>query len=138
MAGTPSRLRAILEMKCPYCREGRFYRSHPYDLSQVGDTLDECPKCRRGYSVEYGFYMGAMYLSYGLTVLNGILTYVLVRFALGVEAMVWQLVALALVVLVGAPLVYAYSKVLYGNIFLPYKGPSDPNYRPVRRADRWK
>lgn len=125
-------------MKCPYCREGRFYRSHPYDLSQVGDTLDECPKCRRSYSVEYGFYMGAMYLSYGLTVLNGILTYMLVRFALGVEAMVWQLVALALVVLVGAPLVYAYSKVLYGNIFLPYKGPSDPNYRPVRRADRWK
>ena len=138
MAKEPSRLKAIVGMKCPYCREGRFYRSHPYDLMHAGDTLDECPACRRSYTVEYGFYMGAMYLSYGLTVLNGILAYTLIRFVFGLEALVWQLVAVAFVVLVGAPLVYAYSKVLYGNIFLPYKGPSDPDYRPVHRPDRWK
>jgi len=82
--------------------------------------------------------MGAMYLSYGVTVLNGILAYTLTRFVFGIEALVGQLVAVWAVVLLGAPLVYAYSKVLYGNIFLPYKGPSDPDYQPQHRADRWK
>ena len=118
MAKEPSRLKAIVGMKCPYCREGRFYRSHPYDLMHAGDTLDECPACRRSYTVEYGFYMGAMYLSYGLTVLNGILAYTLIRFVFGLEALVWQLVAVAFVVLVGAPLVYAYSKVLLSLIHI--------------------
>lgn len=130
---------SILKMRCPYCRMGRFYISHPYDLKHVGDTLEECPVCRRAYSVEYGFYMGAMYLSYGISVLLGIITYVIVTFIAEDLPLMWRVALIGVVMIALAPLAYAYSKVMYGNIFLPYKGPQDPGYEPpVRRADRWR
>ncbi|HMC97335.1 MAG TPA: hypothetical protein VKG92_06780 [Flavobacteriales bacterium] len=135
----PSRFVSILRMRCPFCRKGRFYVSHPYDLKRVGDTLDECPVCHRAYSVEYGFYMGAMYLSYGTSVLIGITTYFLIGAIAPRLPLAWHVASIGLVVLALAPLTYAYSKVLYGNIFLKYKGPQDPDHKaPVRRADRWR
>jgi len=135
----PSRLVSIIKMRCPFCRKGRFYISHPYDLKRVGDTLDECPVCRRAYSVEYGFYMGAMYLSYGTSVLIGISTYLLVGVLVPALPLAWHVTSIGMVVLALAPLTYAYSKVIYGNIFLKYKGPQEPGYEPpVRRPDRWR
>jgi hypothetical protein len=138
MAKRPTLFSGILGMKCPYCREGRFYVSHPYDLKHAGDTLEACPACRRSYSVEYGFYMGAMYLSYGMSVIVGFAAYLLTVWLVPGMAMGWRIAAVCTATLVMAPLVYAYSKVLYGNIFLPFKGPSDPGYRPVRRPDEWR
>lgn len=135
----PSRFISILNMRCPYCRKGQFYVSHPYDLRRVGDTLDECPVCHRAYSVEYGFYMGAMYLSYGISVLLGITTYLAMLVITPGLPLAWRVAVIAFVVLALAPLTYAYSKVLYGNIFLKYKGPQDPDFvPPVRRPDRWR
>lgn len=138
MERTPSLMSGILRMRCPYCREGQFYVSHPYDLSHAGDVLDECPACHRNYNIEYGFYMGAMYLAYGLSVIVGFTAFLLMVWLLPQASFVWQIVAVCSSVLVLAPLVYAYSKVIYGNIFLPFRGPSDPNYRPQRRKDAWK
>jgi len=138
MEKKPSLFQGILHMRCPYCRQGRFYVSHPYDIKHAGDTLEECPVCRRSYHIEYGFYMGAMYVSYGISVFIGLLTYVLLAWLAPELGIPWTIAGVALVTIGVAPLVYAYSKVIYGNIFLPFKGPSDPNYRPVRRPDAWK
>ncbi|MBS1581158.1 MAG: DUF983 domain-containing protein [Bacteroidetes bacterium] len=138
MESKPSLLGSILHMRCPYCRKGRFYVSHPYDLKRAGDNLEECPVCHRAYSVEYGFYMGAMYVSYALSVAVGLGAYLLTRWLFPSVTMGWQIVIVGGVTLAVAPLMYAYSKIIYGYIFLPYKGPSDPGYRPVRRADAWK
>lgn len=135
----PSRFVSILKMRCPFCRKGQFYIAHPYDLKHVGETLDECPVCHRPYSVEYGFYMGAMYLSYGISVLLGITTYALMALFAPELPLAWRVTAIGIVVLALAPLAYAYSKVLYGNIFLKYRGPQDPDYKPpVRNPDRWR
>lgn len=138
MSKRPSLISGIVGLKCPYCREGKFYRSHPYDLKNAGETLDECPACRRSYSVEYGFYMGAMYLSYAMSIIVGFAAYLLTVWLFPSLPMGWQIVVVGVATLLLAPLVYAYSKVMYGNIFLPFKGPSDPNYRPVRRPDEWR
>lgn len=139
MSKRPSLISGIIGLKCPYCREGKFYRSHPYDLKNAGETLDACPACRRSYSVEYGFYMGAMYLSYGMSVMVGFAAYLLTVWLFPSLSIGWQIVVVGGATLLAAPLVYAYSKVMYGNIFLPYKGPSDPGYRPPpRRADDWR
>lgn len=138
MESKPSLLSGILHMRCPYCRKGRFYVSHPYDLKHAGDNLEECPACHRAYSVEYGFYMGAMYVSYALSVAVGFTAYLLTRWLFPDVTMGWQIVIVATITLAVAPLMYAYSKIIYGYIFLPYKGPSAPGYRPVRRPDEWR
>ncbi len=135
----PSALSGIVRMRCPYCRQGRFYVSHPYDLEHAGDVLDECPVCHRDYNIEYGFYMGAMYLSYGMSIIIGFAAFLLTTWLLPSLFLPWRIAIVAGSVLLAAPLVYAYSKVIYGYIFIPYKGPADPNYLPrERRPDRWR
>lgn len=134
----PSLLKAVLGKKCPYCREGQFYASHPYDLKQIGETLTACPKCKRSYSVEYGFYMGAMYISYALSVTVGFSVFVACTVLFPNMPVPWRIVALSLATIIAAPVVYQYSKVLYAQIFIPYKGPSAPDYNPVRRDDEWR
>lgn len=138
MTKKPSLLSAVLGKKCPYCRKGQFYASHPYDLKRIGETLTACPECKRSYSVEYGFYMGAMYISYALSVFVGFSVFVACSVLFPGMSIAWRIATLSVATLVSAPVVYSYSKVLYGQIFLQYKGPSAPDYDPVRRKDEWR
>ena len=105
----------------------------------MGDVLDECPACHRNYKIEYGFYMGAMYLSYGLSAIIGFSTYLLAAWAFPQWPTIGHLVCMAATVFLLAPLTFSYSKVIYSYIFIPYRGPGDPNTGPKeRRADRWR
>ena len=139
VADRPSLLSGILNMRCPYCRRGRFYASQPYDLKRMGEVLDECPACHRNYKIEYGFYMGAMYVAYGISAMIGFVTYLMMAWAFPDWETIWHLLMMALMVFVLAPLTFSYSRVIYGYIFIPYRGPGDPNAGPKeRRADRWR
>jgi hypothetical protein len=63
------RLPAILTGRCPKCRDGRIF-SEPiaYRLKTLNDMPDNCPVCSEKFMPEPGFYFGAAYVSYGLTV----------------------------------------------------------------------
>ena len=64
-----SKLYSILKFKCPYCQEGDFYKStNPYNFSSMSEVKDSCEKCNRKFSIEPGFYYGAMYVSYAFGV----------------------------------------------------------------------
>ncbi|MGV3638498.1 MAG: DUF983 domain-containing protein [Flavobacteriales bacterium] len=118
-----TKLNSIINRKCPHCHEGEFLVSrNPYDLSRVGDLLNACSVCHRKFEPEPGFYYGGMYVSYALAVAQSVAVYI----AVGVLApgttqttrLFWVLGAL----LVFAPVLYAWSKVLWANLFIPYKG----------------
>src|SRR5262245_55169361 len=55
----PSRLGAVLRMRCPRCRTGRVFRS----LFRMNDP---CPHCGLLFEREEGYFLGAMYVSYAL------------------------------------------------------------------------
>ena len=59
---------AILNHKCPRCREGDIFT---YSLLEKPTkfiaTNKECPHCGLVYEREPGFFFGAMYVSYALT-----------------------------------------------------------------------
>ena len=66
-----SKLYSILHFKCPFCHEGDFFLSHPYDLKHAGDLHEACPVCHRKYEKEPGFYYGAMFISYAIVQNHG-------------------------------------------------------------------
>lgn len=118
-----TKLYSIINRKCPHCHEGEFLVSrNPYDLSVVGDLLKECSVCHRKFEPEPGFYYGGMYVSYALAVAQSVTVYI----AVGVLApsttqttrLFWVLGALVAL----APVLYSWSKALWANLFIPYKG----------------
>lgn len=59
----------ILRCRCPKCGEGRlFATSNPYSLKDTAKMNDYCPSCGEDFGREPGFYFGAAYVSYALTV----------------------------------------------------------------------
>lgn len=64
-----SLLSSVFKNKCPRCREGDlFLTKNPYSFSNIDKMPDNCPKCGQKYWIEPGFYYGAMYISYALTI----------------------------------------------------------------------
>jgi uncharacterized protein (DUF983 family) len=62
MAAAPtSWLKALLRQRCPRCREGRVFRG-PIAMNP------SCPVCGLSFEREEGYFLGAMYVSYGLSV----------------------------------------------------------------------
>lgn len=54
-----SRLQAILRLRCPRCLRGEVFES----LWKMHRT---CPSCQLEYEREQGYFVGAMYISYGM------------------------------------------------------------------------
>ena len=123
MSATRSKFHSIFRYKCPHCHEGDFFvDNNPYNLAKAGDVLERCPVCQRKFTPEPGFYYGAMYVSYALTVAVFVTVYVAIN-VLFPEAATWVTVTAVLTALVVlAPWLYAISKTIWANLFLSYKG----------------
>jgi uncharacterized protein (DUF983 family) len=56
-----NRWRAILGQRCPRCLEGKVYAS-------LLRMRDDCPTCSHHFEREPGYFLGAMYISYPLSI----------------------------------------------------------------------
>ena len=63
---TPSTLAAILRQLCPRCRSGRIFRSSIF--RGFARMHERCPVCGLKFEREEGYFLGAMYISYGIGV----------------------------------------------------------------------
>ena len=72
-----TKLYSILHAKCPKCHQGDFFEtSNPYNLKKFDKMYNRCAVCAEDFERETGFYYGAMYVSYALTVAFGVALYV--------------------------------------------------------------
>jgi len=103
-----SRLKAIWRLRCPRCLSGEVFES----LWKMHRT---CPSCQLEYEREQGYFLGAMYISYGMGL------------ALGVPMLLWMrvfwnfsrtefLLALVLTLALLSPLMFRYSRILWIHI----------------------
>ena len=109
-------------MKCPKCQEGEFFESHPYNLKKTGDILSNCSNCNEKYSKEPGFYFGAMFISYALTV--GLFLLIWLAFSVFTEDYepLTLVLTIASLILLLSPYLYALSKIIWANFFIKYDG----------------
>jgi len=75
-----NKLYSIIYNYCPRCQSEKFWpKNNPYKniLVNNGGDLGSCKNCNFKYEIEPGFWYGAMYVSYGLTVFIAILVWLL-------------------------------------------------------------
>jgi len=113
-----TRLYSVLFNKCPRCRKGNFFiGNNPYNLSNFMKQNVRCPVCNESFMREVGFYYGAMYASYGLNVLLGILVYIFTNVILdwGIHGFLYTFSILAIGLW---PWLYRTGRLIWINIFV--------------------
>lgn len=116
-----SKLNSILRFKCPQCQGDKLFDYKIYNLKKIGSMKSSCSNCGLVYAKEPGFFFGAAYVSYAVTVAFAVAIYVLC--ALFIPEMGWK-VHLGLVIggLVGLfPVAFALSRSIWLNIFFNYR-----------------
>jgi uncharacterized protein (DUF983 family) len=102
-------LRALVAARCPRCRQGPVFREGW--LAWLGVMRERCPECGLVFLRETGYFLGAMYISYGL----GVVTVLPVAIALVMAG--WQLASVLLVMLVqtliSVPIFMRYSRLIW-------------------------
>ena len=115
-----SKLYSIAGNKCPNCHEGNFFAyNNPYNLAHTTQMNQRCKVCNEDFRREPGFYFGAMYVSYALTVGVGIALYLFMRVYLGFSVTQYFLsFILSLVVLL--PVYYRTARIIWIHLFVRY------------------
>src|SRR5947209_7141285 len=99
-------LGAILRQRCPRCRQGRIFQG-------LFTMNDPCPRCGLLYEREEGYFLGAMYISYGVSsVILAALYFTAAALLPGWDSSLLPLVAF-LPYLPLVPAVFRYSRVLW-------------------------
>lgn len=113
----PSAFKAILQTKCPRCRRGNMFSYSAFNLTKFDKMPESCPVCGLRYEIEVGFYWGAMYISYGLSVglilVVGVLLYYLAN-----DPPTWvYLLVVTGVIFISSPFLFRYARVLMLYLF---------------------
>ena len=115
-----TKLYSILHMKCPFCQEGAFFISHPYDLRHAGDLHKTCPVCHRKYEKEPGFYWGGMFVSYAFSIAFSLIAFGITWWIAPHTSIMGYFVVVVGATALVSPYLYALSKITWANFFLHY------------------
>ncbi len=109
---------SVLKEKCPICQNGDvFLTKRKYDLKKFDKMHERCPSCGHKFEIEGGFWQGAMYVSYAVTVAYSIATFLL-TFLINQQTTAWMYIAIIGVVsIIVAPLNYRISRMIWMNLF---------------------
>lgn len=126
---------SILNNKCPNCSEGNFFKTnHPYNLKEFGMMNKRCGHCNEDFIREPGYYFGATYVSYALTVGLGIGLYLLLGIALEMETLPFLIIFSSLLIVL-LPILYRVSRLIWINFFVSF---SEKGYPPAKINERVK
>lgn len=116
-----TKLYSVLKNKCPRCHEGNFFETNdPYDLKKFSRMNARCPLCNEDFQREPGYYFGATYVSYGLTVGFGIALFLLFCVVFNFGTIPFLLFFSALLILL-LPLFYRFARLIWINLFVNFK-----------------
>ena len=122
MSFEQSAIYSVLNNKCPHCHQGQFWKTNnPYDLKDFAKMNDRCPVCNEDFRREPGYYFGATYVSYGLTVGFGLLMYVILGWYFNMDTIPF-LLCFSILLIVLLPLFYRYARLIWIHMFVKYKG----------------
>lgn len=103
---------ALLALRCPRCHEGKLFSYPAATLSKFSEMPAACPVCGQAYEPEPGFYIGAMYVSYGFVV-PLVLGVGLLVYHLGNDPDTWVYVAAVTVATLAlTPLLFRYARAV--------------------------
>jgi len=111
----------ILNNECPHCLEGKVFKEKNIFFNIGFPKMNEyCSHCQYKFEKEPGYFFGAMYINYGLTVAQGIATYFIAQpffketFALGIIPII------AVVIVAMSSFNIRFSRLLWIYMFKNY------------------
>ena len=107
----------IFEEKCPHCRKGKIFLPAPYPIVYLPKMNKKCSECGYTFEREPGYFIGAMYVSYGLAVLEGLITFLTAHFLFGISSIPLLLCIIIPVFLLFSMWNFKLSRVIFMYIF---------------------
>ncbi len=104
MNNVVNKLLSIIRLRCPRCATGRVFAS-------LFGMNRQCPLCGLEFEREQGYFVGAMYFGYALSIAE-VLPVIVAMLLLGFGAAAIYLTS-GLMLLVSAPFLFRYSRVLW-------------------------
>ena len=115
-----SKLNSILTGTCPRCQEESMYLDK--NLLHIQNCIkmkNNCSHCGLHYQIEPSFFYGAMYVSYGLTVMIGIATFIVSKVLLGLE-LNQSFIVIIVTLIVLMPITARLARNIYINMFVSF------------------
>lgn len=106
----------IYNEKCPKCSNGHVFKQN-VSLLNLPVMNDVCEKCNYRYDREPGYFLGAMYISYGFAVLQGIITFLILHYSFPLLSTLYKAILVILVITILGRKNYKLSRVIYIHIF---------------------
>lgn len=115
-------IKNVLGNKCPNCSKGSIFQKNNSWMSFRFPKMNHsCKECGFVFEKEPGFFYGAMYVSYGLGVAEGLAIYFLIRpfFKETFDLKMFPVIAMGLLLLTFYN--YKLSRIIWIYIFKNYK-----------------
>jgi uncharacterized protein (DUF983 family) len=108
-----NKLKAMVSGKCPKCEKGDVFQFPWWDLIRFSKMNKNCPTCNVHFEVEPGFFYGAMYVSYGFTILIMIIGGFSIYNWLNDPPVLYYIIPITLISLLFTPFNFRISRVFY-------------------------
>ena len=127
---------AMLRHECPSCKQTSIYKNPSvYTFVEIGAMHKVCPVCHTNLSPEIGFYFGAAYVSWGLTVALWISVLVVLKVLDAIGAIefgflthpVTFLTSGAIATLVAFPYLFRVSRSIWAHMFIKKNHTTEPS-----------
>lgn len=110
-------LSAVLKGKCPQCRKGEMFQFSLWNIASFNKTHTHCDHCKLRYEREPGFFYGAMYVSYALSVAIFIVSVFVLYHGFNDPALSTYIITVSVAALVLYPVNFRYSRILFLHVF---------------------
>ncbi len=129
----------LLNCKCPRCRRGDMYaHGVSYNLKKFMKMNETCPVCGQVFDIEVGFYYGTSYVSYGITIVFSVITFILWWLIIGISVddnrVIYWLIVNGIVIMALQPFFMRLARTVWLSFFVHY----DPNWKekPAKSYER--
>lgn len=117
-----TRLYSIFNAKCPVCHEGKvFTYKNAFHPTKFDKMEERCTECGHKYEIETGFFYGAMYVGYALTVALSVAVFVS-TYLIYNETPYWvYIINILASLIILAPVNFRAGRIIWMNLFNSYK-----------------
>jgi len=120
-----SKLFSILKNKCPRCHEGDFMKNDTkFGVIKSTKMHESCSTCNLKYMLEPSFFYGAMYVTYALTIVLSVITFIIAYGIFGLSFLN-STIAIAISVIAFIPISIRLSRIIWINMFISYNTKKD-------------
>ncbi|MCE3229063.1 MAG: hypothetical protein K0S32_3614 [Bacteroidetes bacterium] len=106
----------VWKEKCPHCKNSDVFEKRKHFFA-MPEMKSHCSSCGYQFDREPGYFIGAMYISYGLAVFQGIVTFLLFALVFPEISTIWRVIAVIFAITLFSLKNYKLSRIIYIHIF---------------------